>query len=103
MFIAVLRLAHSLFGKKQTEMAPYHVMLATSRGQRDFFKRFGLEEIEYSLEEVAWPAPASLRLADLGKPRALVLFVLRRFSQLVSALRPNHWGNRYFYVGRFCG
>jgi SAM-dependent methyltransferase len=103
LFIQAVRLARSIKGTNGTEMAPYHVMLATSRGQRGFFKRFGLHEIEYSLEEVAWPAPACLRLGDLKRPRAVALFALRRVSQMASALRPQHWGNRYFYVGRFSG
>src|SRR5207249_7353714 len=45
----------------RTEIAPYHVLMATSRRQRLLFHRFGLSELEYSLHEVAWPAPSRLR------------------------------------------
>jgi SAM-dependent methyltransferase len=99
-FTATLRLVKSLRRERRTEKAPYHVMLATAGGQRTLFKRFGLEELEYSVREVAWPAPARLSFADLRHPRAVGLFTARRFSQAVSALRPGKWGNRYFYAGR---
>jgi SAM-dependent methyltransferase len=103
MFTVFVRLSRSLRRGRRTEMAPYHVVLATSGGQKMLFGRFGLDEIEYSLEEVAWPAPDHLGLADLGRPRAVVLFTLRRASQLVTAIRPKTLGNRYFYVGRWNG
>jgi SAM-dependent methyltransferase len=88
---------------RTTEMAPYHVMLATAEGQRTLFRRFGLEEIEYTVREVAWPAPSRLAFSDTLRPRAVALFIIRRLSQAVSALRPKRWGNRYFYVGRWNG
>jgi hypothetical protein len=81
-------------------MAPYHVMLATARGQRAFFERFGLVATEFRLQEVAWPAPSRLSGSELFHPRSLILFMLRRLSQRLSKLRPSAWGNRYFYIGR---
>jgi SAM-dependent methyltransferase len=100
LFTLMLRLAKSVRRSGRTEMAPYHVMLATSHGQRTLFRRFGLEEVEYSVHEVAWPAPNRLSLSDLKDVRAVGLFTIRRCSQAVSALRPGSWGNRYFYAGR---
>jgi SAM-dependent methyltransferase len=100
LFTRMLRLAKSARGARRTEMAPYHVMLATASGQRTLFERFGLEQLEYSVREVAWPAPSRLSLSDLKKARAVGLFTARRLSQAVSAIRPNRWGNRYFYAGR---
>jgi SAM-dependent methyltransferase len=100
LFTVMLRLSKSLRGARQTEMAPYHVMLATAPGQRRLFERFGLETLEYTVREVAWPAPSRLSLSDLKRPRAVGLFTVRRLSQAVSAIRPNRWGNRYFYAGR---
>ena len=99
LFTSALAMAHRL-RRKRTEMAPYHVLLATAEGQREFFRRFGLTEIEYHLREVTWPAPSGLALSDLVRPRVVGLFALRRSSQALSALRPARWGNRYFYVGR---
>jgi SAM-dependent methyltransferase len=99
LFTMALRMAGNIRPRK-IKMAPYHVLLATADGQRLFFKRFGLEELEYSIREVSWPAPNRLRLASLKSPRTTGLFVLRQISQLVSAMRPKRWGNRYFYVGR---
>jgi Zn ribbon nucleic-acid-binding protein len=88
---------------RRVEMAPLHVLLATSAGQRALFERFGLEEAEYVVREVSWPAPARLSAAELRSPRAVALFALRRCSQLASALRPGAWGNRYFYAGAKVG
>lgn len=100
LFTAVLRAVKSVRSASPAEMAPYHVMLATSAGQRRLFARLGLQEVEYTLDEVAWPAPSRLAASDLVRPRALVLYGVRRLSQAASALRPRAWGNRYFYAGR---
>jgi SAM-dependent methyltransferase len=102
LFTSALRLARRI-RPRRTEMAPYHVLLATARGQRSFFQRFGLEPIEFSLREVCWPAPARVAPRDLLRPRAIGLFLARRLSQAVSTLRPGHWGNRYFFAGRWNG
>ncbi|HWB00549.1 MAG TPA: class I SAM-dependent methyltransferase [Pirellulales bacterium] len=101
LFSSTVQTARRLRPARRTEMAPYHVLLATASGQRTFFKRFGLSEVQYSVSEVAWPAPARLRFADWCRPRALALFTLRKLSQGISQLQPNRWGNRYFYVGRW--
>jgi len=84
----------------RTQMAPYHVSMATSDGQRLLFQRFRLSELEYSLHEVAWPAPSKLAIEDIARPRQALLFALRRLSLGLSALNSKKWGNRYFYAGR---
>jgi hypothetical protein len=81
-------------------MAPYHTLMATVPGQRRFFARIGLEEIEYSVSEVAWPAPAHIALGDLRRPRRLALWALMRCSQALSKASPRACGNRYFFEGR---
>ncbi len=98
-FTLMLRLVRSLKPSRPVEMAPYHVHLATADGQRRLFQRFGLDEQEYRIREVAWPAPNHLTLGDLVRARPVALFTVRRFSQAISAIRPGRWGNRYFYVG----
>ena len=85
---------------RETDMPPYHVLLATANGQRTFFNRFGLRELQYTIQEEAWPAPSQIGRPELFNPRALALYTLRRCSQICSALRPQSWGNRYFYAGR---
>jgi len=100
LFTFALASARKLRPTRRTEMAPYHVLLATSQGQRDFFRRFGLEEVEYKLREVSWPAPLGLAVSDLKNARTVAMFGLRRVSKAVSALRPSKWGNRYFYAGK---
>jgi SAM-dependent methyltransferase len=84
---------------RTASMPPYHVLLATSKGQRAFFQRSGLREVEYTVDEVAWPAPAQLAASVLADPRALGLFLLRRASRAVGRVVPRYSGNRYFYVG----
>jgi SAM-dependent methyltransferase len=100
LFTLALRAQRRLRGSPTAEFAPYHVLLATAEGQRRLFRRFGLQELEFRVEEVAWPAPSRLSGVQWRQPRAVAMFTLRRASQLVSALRPSMWGNRYFYIGR---
>lgn len=100
LFTLLVRLGRTLRKGRRTEMAPYHVLLATAQGQRRLFERLGLEELEFVASEVAWPAPARLSPDDWKRPRALGLYGLRRMSQAVSAVGAGQWGNRYFYVGR---
>jgi SAM-dependent methyltransferase len=100
LFHHVIRAARAVRRPAAQEMAPYHVLLATAEGQRRFFGRLGLEEMQFTISEVDWPAPARLGAKDLRHPRAVALFGLRQVSKVVSRLRPGAWGNRYFYVGR---
>lgn len=100
LFLGLVRLVRRIKRARPIEMAPYHVSLATAMGQRQLFGRFGLHELEFRVTEVSWPAPERLGFADLWAPRRAVLFAGRCVSQWVSRLRPQQWGNRYFYVGR---
>jgi hypothetical protein len=86
------------------EMAPHHLIQATIRGQRQFFRRAGLIEQSYDVFEVDWPAPSRLARGVIAHPRTLALFALRRLSKwgdhLLGATplrRPI--GNRFQYVG----
>lgn len=98
-FTLALRAARTL-RPRDSDMAPYHVSLATARGQQRLFARFGLDTVEWSTHEAAWPAPERLGARDLLRPRALALFGLRRASQTLTALSRRDWGNRFFFVGR---
>lgn len=100
LFLTAMRTARRLRSGRTTEMAPYHVLLATSGGQRRLFERLGLQEEEYIFSEVTWPAPADLKAGRWKHPRQLFMYLLRKLSQCVSRLNPTAWGNRYFYVGR---
>ncbi len=103
LFTSTLRLARLLKGRrtlKMTEMAPYHVLLATAPGQWALFRRFGLTAIEERVSEVSWPAPDRISLRDVLEPRRVSLFTLRLASRALSRLRPDRWGNRYRYAGR---
>jgi SAM-dependent methyltransferase len=103
LFLTAVRWARHLRGRRVLEAPPYHVIQATAEGQREFFRRFRLTELAFSVSEVSWPAPGRLAVGDLLNPRALALFSIRRVSQFVSFLRPGALGNRYFYVGRWNG
>ncbi len=81
-------------------MPPYHVILATSQGQRGLFTRYNLDEVIFRVQEVAFPAPKSLSLRTLKNPRIIGLFFVRKFSQALSSFNIESSGNRYFYVGK---
>jgi len=103
LFTFGLHLARMARRSRWSEGAPYHVILATTAGQERMFRRFGLEQIEYFVNEVSWPAPSRLSRKVITQPRLAALFVLRRLSQGVSKINPQRMGNRYFYVGRLGG
>jgi SAM-dependent methyltransferase len=100
LFVCCLRLIRRLRPRCRTEMAPYHVMLATARGQKALFDRFSLETVVYEISEVSWPAPDRLSASNRSDLRAIALFLLRRCSRALTRLRRRAWGNRYFYTGR---
>jgi len=102
-YAACIRIMRRLRGDRPTPMAPYHVILATSKGQRLLFQRLGLQCVDYSISEVEWPAQSRLALSDITRPRVTMLFTLRSLSKAVTALNRKHWGNRYFYAGRWEG
>lgn len=99
LFHSVIRFVRQLRSNAVSDMAPYHVSLATSKGQLRFFERFGLRQIEFRVFETAHPAPGSIVLKDFYYPRKVCLFFLRKFSQFVTSRFNNGRGNRYFYVG----
>ncbi len=103
LFLLAVRAARSINKSRRTEMAPYHVLLATAVGQLMLFDRSRLEMLEYRVHEVAWPAPSRLTASTIRQVRPAGLFILRRMSQAVSSLQPGKWGNRYFYAGRWNG
>jgi SAM-dependent methyltransferase len=98
----LMRLVRKFRGNPKSAMPPYHVILATARGQRAFFRRFSLLEIEFATRAVYWPAPIRIVAADLAKPRTMALYFLSRISRLIAAVLPSdeNWSNRYFYAGR---
>jgi len=103
LFTFALKTARRVLKKQTSDMPPFHVILATSKGQRAFFRRFDLKETEYSVHEIDFPAPEALSVSVLKSPRLLTMFALRKISKASSALLPGEWGNRYFYCGRFDG
>lgn len=85
---------------RASQMPPYHVTLATARGQRRFFERIGVEELEFAVSEVDWPAPSRLPVGGRLQARPTALFVVRKLSRTIGALGAPGWGNRYFFAGR---
>jgi SAM-dependent methyltransferase len=102
LFLVGLRLK-KLVRDTDSTMPPYHVMLATGRGQKRLFTRFGLEQIAFDIFEAAHPAPEKIRFADVKNIRLTSLYVLRKLSQTFSGAFDSSAGNRYFYVGRKVG
>jgi SAM-dependent methyltransferase len=100
LFNLCLRLARPLLRRlRKTEVAPQHVLLATLKGQKAFFARFGLREAHFALWEDPWPAPSTVSVSDIRRPRTLGLYALGQLSCGVSRLRAKQWGNRFFFVG----
>lgn len=87
------------FKKGPTSMPPFHVMLATTKGQRGAFERNKLRQVVFHEEEIAFPAPSTISLSEMANLRKTALFSLRKLSQLATKLKLGG-GNRYFYVGR---
>jgi SAM-dependent methyltransferase len=77
------------------DIPPYHVMLATTKGQRLLFERFGLEELKFQVKQINFPAPDTF--ADSKGARNKALYLIRKASQLVTA---EDNGNHYFYIGK---
>jgi SAM-dependent methyltransferase len=102
LFLACIKAVHRVRPKRHTSMPPYHVLLATADGQERFFRRLGLTPLTYKVTEAAWPAPRKLTFAGLTA-RGIVLWLLRKTSQMVTRLSSARLGNRYFYAGRFSG
>ena len=100
LFYRVIKFNKNLRGRKATNIPPFHVILATSKGQLRLFERFDLKEIKFSVQEVAFPALDKLSTKDFYNPRQVSLYALRKVSQLVSSLNMRDSGNRYFYVGQ---
>ena len=100
LFLFGLRLK-KIIRNTPSSMPPYHVSLATSEGQQEFFRRFGLRKVRFDIFETAHPAPDML--PSLSDVRSMSLFLLRKLSQAFSPLFSSSAGNRYFYVGTKIG
>lgn len=99
LFTLAVRTVRRIRPGRTADMPPYHVTLATLHGQARFFERLGIKNLELSVSEEAWPAPARLSSGVVARPRLLALYMLRTLSRITSRLRPRAWGNRYFYAG----
>ena len=101
LFNFAMSLSRRFKASKITSVAPYHVILASTAGQRRLFDRHGLEEVDLLVTEVAFPAPERLTSEVLTRPRSAALYFIRKSSQLTTRLFGlKEHGNRYFYVGQ---
>lgn len=98
LFTSVLRWSRLGRSRPEATMPPYHVILATVAGQRQFFRNHGLQEVEYRISEEDWPAPS--RLSKRLVSRGNVLWGIRKLSQGLSLAGFGRLGNRYLYAGR---
>lgn len=99
LFFRMLRFRRK-FARQPNRTPPFHVLLATTGGQRALFERYRLVEADFRVREIAFPAPEKLDLAVARNPRSLGLFLLRKMSQAASRANLENFGNRYFYLGR---
>jgi len=103
LYTLLMRIQGLLRQGREVEMPPWHLLQATARGQRELFRRCGLEELRFEVIEVDWPAPSRRPPLAPGSFRALALYLLRAASKRISRLSGGRWGNRYFYLGRLTG
>jgi len=75
--------------------APFHVLLATTKGQRSLFNRFGLQEIEFDVRQINFPAPEYFK--NIRGLRQTGLYLIRKISQLISS---KNNGNHYYFIGK---
>jgi len=98
LFATAIKLSRKVRGGGPVDGVPYHVTLATTKGQKSLFKRMGLKQVLFEVEEICFPAPYSLSEAKGLKP--LSLYALRKASQAVSRVSGiQRSGNRYRYIG----
>lgn len=95
LFFRMLRFRRR-FAREPNRTPPFHVLLATTRGQRALFARHGLAEEQFHVREIAFPAPEAMPNDKRGR----MLYFVRRMSQTHSRNKIEELGNRYFYVGR---
>lgn len=100
LFFQMLKIGKIFKRSKITNMAPFHVILATSKGQLDLFERNKLKKEIFQVDEVAFPAVEHISFGDLGDIRKAGLFLIRKASQITSTINMKNLGNRYFYVGK---
>ena len=97
-FTLALKYSRIAKGNRDSAMPPYHLILATARGQQEFFRRLGLNNLDFTISEANWPAPAKFPWPLAGNFRGAGMYALRKISQLTSSNLRN-WGNRYSYFG----
>lgn len=100
LFTLILRSIRLLKSRRASLVPPYHVVLATAKGQQEYFRRFNLTSHEFTIVETSWPAPHRLNLEVVGSPRLLAMYILRKISRMLSLTLLPAWGNRYFYAGQ---
>jgi SAM-dependent methyltransferase len=98
-FNAALSLVALVRRGRPVDLPPYHVHLVTARGQLALLVRAGLVTEEFSVMDVAWPAPTRWNPSS-SSSRLLGLFLLRRLSTAVRFLAPGRMSNRFRYRGR---
>ncbi|MGZ3420115.1 MAG: class I SAM-dependent methyltransferase [Polyangiales bacterium] len=76
---------------------PFHLSSTTYDSQREFFRRLGLQELEYRVEDSAFPFP--LRLRDVDSAKGAIQWAIGAVSRLISERFPR-MGNTFFYFGR---
>lgn len=91
LFNLVFQTAGRMRPNRVIDTPPTQLVASTRQGMEYLLERRQLRPTELQIREVAWPGPWRWE----ARPRAAVLYALRRVSQLVSGLAPGRLGNRY--------
>lgn len=99
LFFFILKYVRKFYKGKNDNLQPQHVIMATRKGQLKLFERFGLEIREFTVFENEHPAPVKLYGKQFINPRMVGMYGLRKLSKVLSLMKSEKWGNRYFFAG----
>ena len=87
-----------LFPKRTVSGPPYHIFLSNAKNQREFFRRCGLQELDFNTNEEPWPFPKSLAEAKGIKSKAMAM--IGQVSKKTTRTIGRNWGNIFIYCGK---
>lgn len=77
--------------------APRHIFYANYKNQLAVLTAGGFEKLKYTVNEVAWPFPQSIK--DCKSKKDYVFYTIAKTSKLIGAIIPKN-GNTFFYIGK---
>ena len=82
---------------KTASHPPTHIFFSNKKNQRNFFKGFPLQEIQFKIAENEWPFPEHLK--EIKNASDCFKYLIAKTSKLLAALSKNQ-GNTFIYAGK---